>query len=260
MADHLDENPNHVVLQVLTMPITQDDLAGVVRAMPANQGNLPGPEIYRRALDVVVRQKVMVLRAKQEHLDQDPALIRQGQIAFERIISDAWLKRQSDAAVNDQALHALYNQEYAGQTGAEEVHARIILVPTEQEAMSIIASLRNGADFGDLAQSRSRDPTAAKGGDLGYITRDATVPELAAVMFSLAPGQVTAYPVATFVGYFVVRVEGRRNRAPLTFEEARLRLEHELRAEAVKTAIGRLLANVKLVQPANAEGNGPAKP
>ncbi len=259
LADYLDKDPDHVVIQVGTIPITQDDLAGVIRSMPPNQGNLPGPEIYRRALDVMVRQKAMVLRAKQDHLDHDPALIRQGQVAFERIISDAWLRRRSDSAVTEQALHALYDQQYANKPGPDEVHARVILLPTEAEAMPLIESLRKGADFADLARTHSKDPTAAKGGDLGYLSREATTPELGAVMFALAPGQVTAYPVATFIGYFIIRIEGRRSGPPLTFEQVRARLEHQLREEAVRTAIGSLLSNVKLIQPTDTRGTDAPK-
>jgi peptidyl-prolyl cis-trans isomerase C len=117
MADHLDTDATRVVMLVASLPITQDDLAGVIRSMPANMGNLPGPEIYRRALDVMVRQKAMVLHAKQDHLEQDPALNRQGQIAFERIISDAWLQRRATAAVTEQALHARYERDFAGRPG-----------------------------------------------------------------------------------------------------------------------------------------------
>jgi peptidyl-prolyl cis-trans isomerase C len=252
LADHLDADPNHVALQIGPLPITQDDLAGVIRTMPPSMGNLSGSDLYHRALDVMARQKAMVLHARQEHLDQDPTLIHEGQIAFERIISDAWLKRQADAAVTEEALRARFDHDFANSPGPAEVRARIILVPTEVEANTVIQQLRAGADFIELARAHSKDPTAANGGDLGFVTSDATTPELGAVMFSLAPGQFTAYPVATLMGYFVIRVEGRRNRQPLTFEEARPRLERELRAEAVKTSIGALLANVKVVLPAAA--------
>jgi peptidyl-prolyl cis-trans isomerase C len=249
LADHLDKDANHVVVQIATLPVTQADLAGVIRSMPPSMGNMPGPEIYRHALDVMVRQKAMAVHAMQDHLDQDPALIRQGRVAFERIISDAWLQRQSDIAVTDKALHALYDRDYVGNPGPEEVRASVILVPTEAEAKTLIQAAQSGADFAELARTRSKDPTAAKGGDLGYLMRDATTPEISAAMFSLAPGQLTAYPVATRMGFFVIRVAARRTRAPLTFEEARPRLEQQLRAEAVQAAVGSLLSDIKVIQP-----------
>jgi peptidyl-prolyl cis-trans isomerase C len=169
------------------------------------------------------------------------------------------LKREADAAVTDNALHDRYIHDFADHPGPEEVRARVILLPTEDEANAVINQLRAGADFADLARARSKDPTAANGGDIGFITRDATTPELGAVMFALAPGQITAYPVATLMGYFVIRGEGRRNREPLTFEEARPRLERELRAEAVKASIGALLADVKVIEPPAPAANA-AKP
>jgi peptidyl-prolyl cis-trans isomerase C len=66
-------------------------------------------------------------------------------------------------------------------------------------------------------------------------------------MFALLPGQVSPYPVTSVAGYFVLRVEGRRQRATPTFDEARPQLEHELRNEAVREAITSLLTEVKIV-------------
>jgi peptidyl-prolyl cis-trans isomerase C len=257
MAAHLDADPNFVVVKVENLAITNTDLAGVIRSFPPNTGNLPYPDVYRRALDIMIQQKAMVLNARLEHLDQDPAVRHRGEIALERVLADAWLTRRSDAAVTEKALRERYEKEFAGKPGAEEVRARIILVPSEAAAVPLIDRIRGGADFGDVARAFSKDPTAAQGGDLGYLARDATTPELAAAMFSLAPGQVTPYPVATRMGYFIIRVEGRRTRDQPTFEETRFTLESELRSEAVKAAIGALLTNLKVGNP---EAAGKPKP
>ena len=247
MAAHLDQNPGVVVVTVDTLPITQGDVANVIRTLPASLGSLGPPDIYRHAMDVLVRQKVMVLNARKLGLDKDPVVIQQGKVAFERILADAWLTRKSDAAVTEGALHARYDRDIAGKPGPDEVRARVILVPTDAEARGLIDKLRNGADFADLARQSSKDPTAAAGGDLGYLPREAVSPEVGSVMFALLPGQVSPYPVTSVAGYFVLRVEGRRQRATPTFDEARPQLEHELRNEAVREAITSLLTEVKIV-------------
>jgi peptidyl-prolyl cis-trans isomerase C len=261
MADQLDQKPDFVVLQLETLPITQRDVAGVIRAMPIGMASLSFDDVYRRALDVAVRQKAMVLRARLEKLDKDPAIIHQGEIAFERVLADAWLKRQADAAVTDKALRERYDRDVVGKPGPEEVRARVILVPTEAEAETMVQQVRSGVDFGDLARQHSKDPTAANGGDLGYVTRDAVSPEVGAAMFALSPGQVTAYPVPTLAGYFVIRVEGRSNHKTPTFEEARPALERDIRADAIRDAIGSLLSNVKFIPPSKpGEKASPIKP
>jgi peptidyl-prolyl cis-trans isomerase C len=247
MAEQLDLKPDFVVLQLDTLPITQHDIADAIRAMPVGMANLGFQEVYRRALDVAVRQKAMVLRARLEKLDKDPLVIHQGEIAFEHVLADAWLKRHTDAAVTDKSLHERYDRDIAGKPGPEQVRARVILVPTEAEANMLIQQIQAGADFGATAQGQSKDPSAASGGDLGYLTRDALVPEVAAAAFALSPGQMTAYPVASFGGYFIIRVEGRSNQKTPTFDEAKPTLERDLRAEAVRQAIGSLLSNVKYI-------------
>jgi peptidyl-prolyl cis-trans isomerase C len=149
--------------------------------------------------------------------------------------------------VTDQALRARYDREVAGRPGPEEVRARLILLPTEQEARSVIAKARDGADFGGLATTYSKAPNAARGGDLGFASFDALAPEIASVVFSLSPGEVSAFPVRSPAGYFVLRVEGRRQRGTPTFDEARPRLEREIRAEAVSTAVQSVLEHIKVV-------------
>jgi peptidyl-prolyl cis-trans isomerase C len=249
LADELDKKPDFVVLKLENLLITQADVAGVVRAMPPAMASLGFKEVYRRAMDITVRQKAMVLRARLEKLDKDPVVIRETEIASERVLADAWLKRRADLAVTDQALHVRYDRDIAGKPGPEEVRARVILVPTEAEATKLIENLRDGADFAELAHQVSKDPSASNGGDLGYVGREAVLPEVSAAMFALAPGQTTPYPVASRVGFFVIKVEGRWRRATPTFDEARPALERDLRSEAIQAAIETLLSNVKFVAP-----------
>jgi len=256
MAQELDRNGNVVVLMLADKPITQADMADVVRSMPANFASLGFAEVSRRALDVLVSQKAMALDAQKEGLDKDPAVIRRSKTAVERALADAWLTRHGNAAVTDDALHARYGAEIAGKPGPEEVRARVILLPTEAEASSVIAKAQAGADFVSLAKTYSKAPNASTGGDLGYATLDALAPELGPVIFALPPGQMTAYPVRSPVGYFVIRVEGRRQRGTPTFEEAKPRLEGELRAEAAHQMIHAVLEHLKLVRLAKPDGSG----
>jgi peptidyl-prolyl cis-trans isomerase C len=256
MASELDRNGNVVVLMLADKPITQADMADVVRTMPVNFASLGFGEVSRRALDVLVSQKAMALDAQKEGLDKDPAVIRGGKAAVERALADAWLTRHGNAAVTDAALHARYDSEIAGKPGPEEVRARVILCPTEQEAGSVLAKAKAGADFEALAKTYSKAPNASMGGDLGYATLDALAPEIGPVVFALPPGQMSAYPVRSPVGYFIVRVEGRRQRGTPTFDEAKPRLEGELRGEAAQTMIHAVLEHLKLVQVANPDGAG----
>jgi len=77
MASHLDLEANVVVLTVQDLPITQGDVASAIRGLPVSFGSLSAQEIYRHAMDVLIRQKVMVLNARKLGLDKDPMIIRE---------------------------------------------------------------------------------------------------------------------------------------------------------------------------------------
>jgi len=102
-----------------------------------------------------------------------------------------------------------------------QVHARHILVDTEQEANAILDRLRNGEDFVALASLSKDITTRDQGGDLGWFTQDELIdPVLATVAFSLEPMQI-AGPIRTTLGYHVIQ----------TLERATLSLSDDRRAQ-----------------------------
>ena len=260
MAHRLDGNPDLVVVSVEDVKITQAEMADVIRTMPASMASLGFDAVSQRALDVLVTQKAMMLNAVKQGLDKDPAVIREIAILRDRALADAWLRRQGNAAISDAALRARYDRDVAGKPGPTEVRARVVVVPTEDEARIVIDRAAAGTDFASLAKSYSKDGTAAQGGDIGFATLDALAPEIGFAMFSLAPGQTSPFPIKSAGGYyFVLHVEGRRQRGTPTFEEARPGLEKQLRAEAVQTAIRAAMAQIVVTRP-DKPGEPPKKP
>jgi peptidyl-prolyl cis-trans isomerase SurA len=76
-----------------------------------------------------------------------------------------------------------------------------------QQADSLVAALRQGADFAMAAKRFSQDPASKdQGGDLGWFRRGLMVPEFEAVAFRLRPG-VISDPVESPFGYHIIRVE-----------------------------------------------------
>ena len=251
MADSLAKNGNVSVVTIEGKPITQADAADVVRAMPAALASLGIHVLYQRALDQLIRERLMVLDARKAGFDKDPNVLRRQGAATDRVLADAWLSHKVDALVTDQALHARYDRDIAGKPGPEEVRARVILVSTEAAARNLIEKIQSGADFADLARQFSGDASKVAGGDLDYVPLDALGPEVGSVMFALSPGQVTAYPVHAQPGYFIIRIEGRRQRATPGFDQARAGLVSELRREAAAQALAGLTADFKVKQPAS---------
>ena len=87
-------------------------------------------------------------------------------------MQNAVLSREIAPSVTDAALKAKYDTDIANKPGEEEVHARHILVETEDQAKKIIDQLNKGGDFAALAKANSKDPAAQNGGDLGVLQED----------------------------------------------------------------------------------------
>lgn len=89
---------------------------------------------------------------------------------------------------------------------AARIHARHILVKTEDEARTLVGKLKGGADFAELAKKNSIGPSAPQGGDLGYFERGQMVPAFEDAAFALKPGEISE-PVKTQFGWHVILVE-----------------------------------------------------
>lgn len=89
---------------------------------------------------------------------------------------------------------------------AEQVHARHILLATQQEAEQILARLKKGEDFAALARQYSQDPNGKEsGGDLGWFPRGVMAPEFEQAAFSLGKNQLSGV-VQTQFGFHLIQV------------------------------------------------------
>jgi peptidyl-prolyl cis-trans isomerase C len=224
----LDRSAATVVAEVGPHTITWGDIADAIRAMPSIVGNVPFPVLYQRVAMQLVQQEALVLRGEAAGLEKDPVVRRRMQNAGDQAIATEVLRRSLAPNLTDKALHETYNALVAGKSAPEEVRARVILVDQRPQADSLIARLQGGADFAALARDFSKDGTAREGGELGYVRLDMVSPEVGSVIFALAPGQTTAYPVRSQNSWFIVQVEARRQQSAPTFEAARNALEQDV--------------------------------
>jgi peptidyl-prolyl cis-trans isomerase C len=229
--------PDPTVASVEGHPIHLSDLAEAMKTLPDNLRGMSYDALYPVLLNRMVDHEALVMMAKRKGLEQTKTVQREIQTATERVLEGAYLGQVAAPLVTEQAIQARYNQQYANRSATEEVHARHILVTTEAEARKVLADLKNGADFATIARLISKDPDAAKGGDLGFFRREQVWPGFADVAFSLQPGQVAANPVHNEFGWHVIKVEERRLVAPPGLEEVHDQIRRDILAEVVEKTI-----------------------
>src|SRR4029079_18916415 len=140
--------------------------------------------------------------------------------ARNRLLMDNLLAADGTPAPTDENMKKVYEDAAKQISGEQEVHARHILVETEDQAKKIEAELKKGADFAELAKKESKDPAASDGGDLGFFTKDQMVPEFSTAAFALEPGKISD-PVKTQFGWHIIKVEEKRNKQPPEFDKVK---------------------------------------
>ncbi len=242
-----------VLAKVNGADIRLSDLAALAQNLPEEARQLPPAQLYPQLLDQAIDGKALVTLAKKEKLDTNPDVARAMAQAAERMLQSALVSREVGPTVEESKIRARYDATIAGKPGEDEVHARHILVASEDLAKKLIAELKAGADFATLAKSNSTDPGAASGGDLGFFKSTDMLPEFSVAAFALKTGQVGETPVQTRYGWHVIKVEERRQAPAPTYEQA----HDELRQTMISDGITKLLVNARTlvkVERFNADG------
>lgn len=245
-----------VVARVNGKELHRSEVEAAQRSLAA-QGEQMAPEAL---IDRMVSGMLIVEAGRKAKLADDPEVKKKTAQFEDRVIQQAYLNRAVEAGATDARLHEQYDKFIKEQPAKEEVSARHILVPTEDEAKAVIAELNKGADFATLAKQKSTDPAKDTGGDLGFFSRDSMVPEFADAAFKLGKGEYTKTPVHTQFGWHVIKVDDRRTAAPPSFEESKQELTEEVARDIVSAKVKALRDGAKIETFALDGSPLPAKP
>lgn len=159
----------------------------------------------------VILREIFVQEAQKRGLAASEEYRNQMELARQTILIRAlFADFQKKNPVTDAAIQAEYDKFAAANSG-QEFRARHILVEQEDQAKAIIAAIKAGARFEELAEKQSQDPgSAANGGDLGWAAAGSYVAEFSEAMARLEKGQMTQTPVQSQFGWHVIRVDDTR--------------------------------------------------
>lgn len=138
-------------------------------------------------------------------------------------------KVTAGVTVSDADIQQYYNDNKDSFVDPEKVQARQILLKTEDEAKAVIAELKAGAKFADLAKQKSTDTgTKDNGGELGLFAKGEMVAEFENAAFAQRVGSFSEQPVKTTFGYHVILVEDRKEKVQKTFDQAKDEIKQTL--------------------------------
>jgi peptidyl-prolyl cis-trans isomerase C len=221
--------------------------ADALVAQLVKQGQQDTPQLHEAVREELVNREVLMQEAVREGIPnradvKAQVAVAQQSVVLHSLIEDYVAKNKpSDAEVK-----ARYDQ-LTKQAGGKEYHLHHILVDNEQQAKDLIAKIKGGAKFEDLAKQFSKDPGSGKnGGDLDWANPKTYVPEFADAAEKLQKGQMTNTPVHTQFGWHIIRVDDIRDIAPPPLDQVKGQIVQQMQQEKLQAFEQNLRTKAKI--------------
>jgi len=234
-----------VLAKVNGAEIKQSDVTMAEEELAPSLAQMDPATKDENVLAFLIDMKIVAKAAEDKKIADTDEFKKRLNFTRNRLLMDSLLAAEGKAATNDAAMKQVYEDASKQISGEQEVHARHILVETEDEAKAVKAELDKGADFAELAKKKSKDPGASDGGDLGFFTKEQMVPEFSAVAFALEPGKISD-PVKSQFGWHIIKVEEKRNRKPPEFDQVKGQIETYVTRKAQAEYVGKLREAAKI--------------
>jgi peptidyl-prolyl cis-trans isomerase C len=187
------------------------------------------PEILAQIKEELIAREIFMQEARKRGLETSEDYKAQIELARQSLlIRELFASFQKKNPVTEAEIKAEYDK-FVAANGGKEYRARHILVDKEDEAKTLIADIKKGAKFEDLAKKASKDPgSGANGGDLDWANAASYVPEFSNAMVKLEKGQMTETPIKSQFGFHVIRVDDVREAQLPKLEEVKPQITQQL--------------------------------
>jgi peptidyl-prolyl cis-trans isomerase C len=255
-----EDNP--VLAKVNGAEIRQSDVALAEEELGPSLAQMDPASKQENVLAFLIDMKIVAKAAEDKKVENTEEFKKRLSFTRNRLLMDSLLASEGKAATTDAAMKKVYEEASKQITDEQEVHARHILVESEDEAKAVAEELKKGADFAELAKKKSKDPGASDGGDLGFFTKDQMVPEFSTVAFALEPGKISD-PVKSQFGWHIIKVEEKRARKAPEFEQVKSQIETYVARKAQADYVTKLREAAKVERsdkPEETAGKAMTKP
>jgi peptidyl-prolyl cis-trans isomerase C len=221
-------------------------LANVFISEQKAQGAPDSAELKNAVREELIRRELLLQQAKKQGLDKNPEVAAQAEAARQSLFIRAYVQDYvKKNPISDAQLKSQY-ETIKAQLGTNEYKARHILVASEDDAKAIIANLKKGAKFEELAKQSIDPGSKDNGGDLGWASAGNFVKPFSDALTSLAKGKYTETPVKSEFGYHVIMLEDSRPLSVPSFEEIKPRLLQQAQSQQIGKMVEGLRAKAKV--------------
>jgi peptidyl-prolyl cis-trans isomerase C len=206
-----------------------DALMTMATAQAKSQNQQLPPNFEQQAKDEVITREILMQEAAKRSLDASDDYKNQMELARQSVMIRALMAdEQKKSAPSDAEVKAEYDK-FVKENGGKEYKARHILVEKEDAAKAIIASLKKGGKFEEIAKKQSKDPgSGANGGDLDWAGAASYVKEFSDAMVALKKGGLTDTPVKSQFGFHIIRLDDVRDAKLPEFEQVKPQIKQQL--------------------------------
>lgn len=221
--------------------------ADVLRQQVERSGRPVTPEIEGQIKEEVIAREIFLQEAQKRDLDKTPDFKVQMELARQTIlIRELFAEYQKKNPVTDAEVKAEYDKFVAANSG-KEYKASHILVEKEDDAKAIIASIKKGAKFSDIAKKQSKDPgSGAKGGDLDWANPSSYVAEFTEALIKLEKGKMTQTPVKSQFGWHVIRLDDVREAQLPKLDDVKPQIAEQLQQQKLAKFQEEIRAKAKI--------------
>lgn len=227
--------------------ILESEVRATQQGLPQQYRQLPFDMLKADLLTREINQRLLMDAGSEAGLADDEEVKAQIAALERRLIAETYLDRALSDAITDDAIEAKYEEFIKTNEPEPQVHARHILLESEEDAQAIIAELDDGADFEELAKEKSTGPSGPNGGDLGFFNRGDMVAPFAEAAFAMEPGTYSSEPVQTQFGWHVIKVEEKKEGTQPSLDEVRQQLVAEISRDAFNALVEDLRSDAEIV-------------
>lgn len=221
--------------------------ADVLAQQVAKSGRPVTPEMQGQLREEVIMREIFMQEAQKRGLDVTDDFRNQMELARQSLlIRELFAEYQKQNPVTDADAKAEYDKFAAANAGKEYL-ARHILVEKEADAKAIIASLKKGGKFEDIAKKSSKDPgSGANGGKLDWAPPGSYVKEFSDAMVALEKGKMTENPVKSQFGFHIIKLDDVRETQLPKFDDVKPQITQQLSQQKLAQFQQELRAKAKV--------------